>query len=231
MREAALQAREETEQHENELRAVGQHPEQLAAKKPVIGPVVPSGLPPPPPAKRARVLDLPAGLPPPLLAPPIAPPPGDSGQGSDSSGSSIPPQKPAPAVLGSMAMAAMQAGPVSAAEASNTSAVLVAGSEWIDLCAGQLNLRVDCKIPYDADHIKDWATAGQSIVVETKVTATVASVKDMLQAKMGGKIPLNKFQLKHDVRGFVKDRQTFADLNFRTEVELHVHLKTRKRRR
>ena len=62
-----------------------------------------------------------------------------------------------------------------------------------------------------------------------KVTATVASLKDMLQAKMGGKIPLNKFQLKHDVRGFVKDRQTFADLNFRTEVELHVHLKTRKR--
>jgi hypothetical protein len=138
---------------------------------------------------------------------------------------------PAPAILGNMAMAAMQAGPVSAAEASNTSAVLVAGSEWIELCAGQLTLRVDCKIPYDADHIKDWATAGQMIVVETKVTETVASLKDMLQAKMGGKIPLNKFQLKHDVLGFVKDRQTFADLNFRTDVELHVHLKTRKRRR
>ena len=130
-----------------------------------------------------------------------------------------------------MAAAAMQAGPVSAAEASNTNVVLVPASEWIELCAGQTNLRVDCKIPYDANHIKDWATAGQSIVVETEVTATVGSLKETLRSKMGGKIPLNKFQLKHGVRGFVKDRQTFADLNFRTEVELHVHLKTRKRRR
>ena len=235
VREAALNAREEMEQHENELRARGRHPDQLAAKKPVIGPVVPSGLPPLPPAKKARVLDLPSGMPPPLLAPLSAAPSGRGRGGGDGSSGPVPDilptRMPAPAILGNMAMAAMQAGPVSAAEASNTSAVLVAGSEWIELCAGQLTLRVDCKIPYDADHIKDWATAGQMIVVETKVTETVASLKDMLQAKMGGKIPLNKFQLKHDVLGFVKDRQTFADLNFRTDVELHVHLKTRKRRR
>ena len=87
------------------------------------------------------------------------------------------------------------------------------------------------QIPNDSAYAAKWATLGQSLSIGTNVQSTVGSLKEIVKTKLGSSIPLNKFQLKHTTRGFIKDKQTFADLNFRMDVRLEMHLKTRKRRR
>ena len=73
-------------------------------------------------------------------------------------------------------------------------------------------------------------TAGSWILVVTTVEDTVMSLKQTLREKLGGKIPLNKFQLKHNALGFIKDKQTFCDLNMSGDFqELAVVLKNRRR--
>ena len=83
----------------------------------------------------------------------------------------------------------------------------------------------------DAGHATDWNTCGQTLSVATDVTSTVLSLKETIRTKLGGSIPLNKFQLKHGLRGYIKDKLKFTDLNFRHSVLLEMSLKSRKRRR
>ena len=111
------------------------------------------------------------------------------------------------------------------------SAVLIPGDEWLELCNGQLDLLVTVTVPNDAGHATDWNTCGQTLSVATDVTSTVLSLKETIRTKLGGSIPLNKFQLKHGLRGYIKDKLKFTDLNFRHSVLLEMSLKSRKRRR
>ena len=284
VQEAASQAQEEMQAHEQLLRERGQHPDQ-APYVPGIGPSV--SLPPsgPPPLNASGLGNVPA-LPnrnPNLNAfgefdivahrqkticidfrnghctrgdachfrhnvVPIA----NGGYGGTDSGSGAPtddrfakrprlsnnPLAP-PRTNGGVSnpLAPPSASSSSSASASiptsefQVQATLIPSSEWLDLCNGHLDLQVTVQVPNDSTYASKWATIGQTLSITTSVTSTVLSLKETIIQKLGGEIPLNKFQLKQTTRGFIKDKQTFAELNFRMDVKLEMQLKTRKRRR
>ena len=58
----------------------------------------------------------------------------------------------------------------------------------------------------------EWNLKGQTISLSLPgSTSTIGDAKIAAQAQLGGKIPLNKFQLHHPIAGFLKDKRNFAD--------------------
>ena len=226
VREAANQAQEEMRLHEQQLRERGQHPDQKKQSH-GIGPEVLSATSFPPSSAVPSLI-------PPLLPPPVMA--ASSVHGDDGAPDAkrarldgaalVPPLSGPPPLLPLPPLSGLP--PTLEKE---DSAVLVPGKEWMELCSGHVELVISVQVPNDAANAKNWTTLGQMLSIETEVTATVLSLKEILRTKLGGKIPLNKFQLKHATRGFIKDHLTFADLNFRMDVKLEMQLKTRKRRR
>jgi splicing factor 3A subunit 1 len=231
VREAANQAQEEMLAQQQQLRELGQHPDQQMPKEGGIGPAMPA-LPSnsifsdAPITINRTSLSLPVGLPPPVIAPAIV---GDGSVEPDSKRPRL--LGPPPSLLGPPPTLNGVPPLVPQAVEEEESAVLIPGDEWLELCNGQLDLLVTVKVPNDATNASNWATLGQTLSIATDVTCSVLSLKENICQKLGGKIPLNKFQLKHSLRGFIKDKLKFTDLNFRHDVSLDMILKTRKRRR
>jgi hypothetical protein len=84
--------------------------------------------------------------------------------------------------------------------------VLQPEAAWLEQHPEAISVTVN--IPkMDGPNAVEWQLAGQALTLEVPLASRVAAVKEMIRDALGGSIPLNKFQIKEKVRGFLKVRR------------------------
>ena len=97
-------------------------------------------------------------------------------------------------------------------------------SEADFLAANKHSVNIEVAVPSATE-----GAAGTVEMVTVPLTASVGSVKETLSQRVG--LAANKFNLKHDALGFLKDAQTMAALNMPSHVRIQLVHKERGGRR
>jgi len=162
----------------------------------------------------------PMGMPPPGGAPP--PPPAAAPQ--------APPQSPAPAAGGTDKAAAPPAGQDAtsepAAKKPRTAMGLVSADEYAESFEGELQVSIKLPTPTDQSN-PEWNLTGQTVSVEVPITMLVKDIKIKLSEQHLGGMPPNKYQLRSEEKGYLKDKLSAAHYNLKSGETLHLKAKSR----
>ncbi len=85
------------------------------------------------------------------------------------------------------------------------------------------DILVRISVPNDSSTYEN--LKGQLLTITISIKSSVKDLKDMISSQLS--IPSNKFQLKHTLQGFLKDKLTMGYYNFDTNTDFMMSLKQR----
>ena len=78
-----------------------------------------------------------------------------------------------------------------------------------------VNIILSIHVPLEESKV-DWNLNGQRFNVALPISSLIVDTKKAISEKLGGKMPLKRFQLRHAQAGFLKDKKTLRDSGIKT---------------